>query len=146
MGLVNDPALFKCAINWVGVTDIGLMYTGAWGARSDFPDAYKQYGMPELIGDLTKDAAQLTATSPLAQAARIGQPVLMAYGGADQRLPSYHGAKFHAAVKATNRYVEMVVYDDEGHGWALPKHRIDFWSRVEKFLDQHIGGTRPAGQ
>ncbi|PIL46340.1 dipeptidyl aminopeptidase [Massilia eurypsychrophila] len=146
MGLVNDPALYKFGINWVGVTDIGLMYTGAWGARSDFPDAYKQYGIPELIGDLTKDAAQLTATSPLAQAGRIRQPLLMAYGGADQRVPFYHGSKFHAAVKATNAHAEMVVYDAEGHGWALPKNRVDFWSRVEKFFDRHIGGQRPAGQ
>jgi hypothetical protein len=24
-------------------------------------------------------------------------------------------------------------------GWALPKNRIDFWTRVEKFLDRNIG-------
>ena len=25
------------------------------------------------------------------------------------------------------------------HGWVLAKNRIDFWSRVEKFLDRNIG-------
>jgi hypothetical protein len=35
-----------------------------------------------------------------------------------------------------------VEYDEEGHGWALPKNRYDFWGRVEKFLDRHIGTPR----
>ncbi|HZV64867.1 MAG TPA: prolyl oligopeptidase family serine peptidase, partial [Telluria sp.] len=46
---------------------------------------------------------------------------------------------FYAAVKKTNPDVEWVVYPEEGHGWALPKNRIDFWTRVEKFLDRNIG-------
>jgi dipeptidyl aminopeptidase/acylaminoacyl peptidase len=139
MGLINDPALYKCAVNWVGVTDIELMYTGSWLAGNDLPPAWKKYGMPELIGDRVKDAAQLKATSPLQQAARVTQPLLLAYGGADERVPLHHGDKFYNAVKKTNPNVEWVVYPDEGHGWALPETNIDFWSRVEKFLDRHIG-------
>jgi dipeptidyl aminopeptidase/acylaminoacyl peptidase len=139
MGLLNDPGLFKCGIDWVGVTDIGLLYSGHWSFRSDLSDEYKQYGMPELVGDVVKDAEQFRATSPLLQAARIRQPLLLAYGGSDARVPLYHGRKFYDAVKATNPNVEMVVYEEEGHGWALPKNRIDFWTRVEKFLDRNIG-------
>lgn len=33
MGLVKEPALYRAGINWVGVTDIGLMYDIGW---SDF--------------------------------------------------------------------------------------------------------------
>ncbi|UOD31555.1 S9 family peptidase [Massilia violaceinigra] len=139
MGLVNDPALYKCGINWAGVTDIKLLYTGHWSATSDASSAYLKYGAPTLIGDPDKDAAQLRATSPLLQAARITQPLLMAYGGADRRVPLYHGQKFYDAVKAGNPEVEWVVYQEEGHGWSLPKNRIDFWGRVEKFLGRHIG-------
>ena len=139
MGLVNDPGLYKCGIDWLGVTDIKLMYTGHWSFTSDLSDTYKQYGMPELVGDPDKDAAQFKATSPLEQAARISQPLLLAYGRADHRVPLYHGEKFYEAVKRTNPDVEWVVYDDEGHGWQVPKNRYDFWSRVEKFLDKNIG-------
>ena len=139
MGLVNDPGLYKCAINWLGVTDIQLMYTGHWSFESDMSDVYKQYGMPLLVGDMENDAAQFKATSPLAQAARITQPLLLAYGGADQRVPLYHGSKFYEEVKRTNPNVEWVVYPDEGHGWQVPKNRYDFWTRVEKFLDRNIG-------
>jgi dipeptidyl aminopeptidase/acylaminoacyl peptidase len=144
MGLINDPSLFKCGIDAYGVTDIGLLTTGDWSKRSDTSDTYKQFGMPVLVGDIVKDAEQLTATSPLQQAARLKQPLLMAYGGADVRVPIYHGRKFYDAVRQTNPNVELVVYEEEGHGWVLPKNRIDYWSRVGKFLDAHIG--KPAAK
>jgi dipeptidyl aminopeptidase/acylaminoacyl peptidase len=139
MGLVNDPDLYRCGIDWVGVTDIQLLYDGHWSFKSDMSDEWKEYGMPELVGDPVKDAGQLAATSPLRQAARINQPLLMAYGGADHRVPMYHGRKFYDAVTRTNKQVEWIEYQEEGHGWVLPKNRIDFWSRVENFLDKNIG-------
>ncbi|CAN7588054.1 prolyl oligopeptidase family serine peptidase [Pseudoduganella sp. LjRoot289] len=144
MGLVNDPGLYKCGVNWVGVTDIELMYKGQWTFQSDLPEEWKRYGLPALVGDLEKDAEQLKATSPLAQAARITQPLLLAYGGADRRVPMYHGTKFRDAVKATNKGVEWVEYEHEGHGWYLPETRIDFWTRVERFLNRHIGPQQEA--
>ena len=139
MGLINDPDLYKCGVEWAGVTDINLMYDGSWFYTSDMSEDWKQYGMPQMIGDQVKDAAQLKATSPLEQASRIKQPLLMAYGTADMRVPLPHGTKFYKAVKQTNPNVEWIEYDEEGHGWKLPKNRIDFWGRVEKFLDKNIG-------
>jgi dipeptidyl aminopeptidase/acylaminoacyl peptidase len=143
MGLVRNPELYRCGINWVGVTDINLMYTGDWSADSDLPERWKQFGMPVLIGDREKDAAQLQETSPLAQAARIKAPLLLAYGTDDKRVPLYHGEKFYAAVKAGNPNVEWVTYEKEGHGWKLPQNRFDWWTRVEKFLDRNIGEAAP---
>jgi dipeptidyl aminopeptidase/acylaminoacyl peptidase len=138
MGLVNDPAMYKCAVSWAGVTDIDLLFNGSWGVQSDLSTRYRRYGMPELVGDPVADAAQFKATSPLHQAARITQPVLLAYGGADRRVPLHHGEKFYAAVKKTNPNVEWIEYRAEGHGWALPENRIDFWTRVEKFLNKNL--------
>lgn len=139
MGLVNDPDLYKCGVNWVGVSDINLMYNDSWTYRSDMTDDWRKYGMPVMIGDKVKDAAQLKATSPIEQAARINQPLLMAYGGNDARVPLHHGKKFLEAVQRTNNKVEWIEYPEEGHGWYLPKNRIDFWTRVEDFLGRHIG-------
>ena len=65
--------------------------------------------------------------------------VLLAYGSADQRVPLPHGRQFYDAVRKTNAQVEWVEYATEGHGWALPATRYDFWQRVEKFLTRHIG-------
>ena len=139
MGLVNDPDLYKCGVSWVGVTDINLLYDGHWSFTSDLSEQYKQYGMPEMVGDQVKDAEQLKATSPIVQAARIKAPLMLAYGGVDRRVPMYHGRKLMEAIKSTNKQVEWIEYQDEGHGWSLPANRVDFWSRVEKFLDKNIG-------
>lgn len=139
MGLINDPDLYRCGVEWVGVTDIKLMFDGYRGHDSDLPAAWKQYGMPALIGDPISDAEQLKATSPLHQAHRIKQPLLMAYGGFDRRVPLFHGTTLRDAVTKHNKNVEWVVYNDEGHGWTLAKNRIDFWGRVEKFLAHEIG-------
>lgn len=136
MGLIKDSDIYRCGVEWVGVTDINLMYSVSW---SDISDASKQYGMPRLVGDPIIDAAQLKATSPLENAEKVRAPLLMAYGGMDQRVPLIHGEKFLAAVKPHNPNVEWVVYDREGHGWRNPKNRIDFWKRVESFLEKNIG-------
>ncbi|WP_442783741.1 alpha/beta hydrolase family protein [Collimonas fungivorans] len=136
MGLINDPSLYRCGFEWVGVTDINLMYDVNW---SDISNEYQQYGMPVLVGDQDKDAVQLKATSPLVNAARIKQPLLLAYGGSDERVPIVHGTKFRDAVKATNQNVDWVEYPEEGHGWQLLKNNVDFWTRVEKFLNKNNG-------
>jgi len=34
---------------------------------------------------------------------------------------------------------KWIVYPNEGHGWWELETNVDFWTRVEKFLDQHIG-------
>ncbi len=138
MGLVNDPGLFRCGINYVGVTDIDLMFSVDW---SDVSDEAKRYGYGALIGDPVARAAQFKATSPLQQAARIRQPVLMAYGEWDRRVPLVHGEKMRDALKAHNPQVEWVVYEKEGHGWTRVETRLDFWGRVERFLARHLAAT-----
>ena len=136
MGLINDPDLFKCGINWVGVTDINLFY-GA--GESDMSEEAEKYGLPILVGDQIKDAEQFKATSPLLNASRIKQPLLLAYGGSDRRVPIAHGTRLYSAAKSTNPNVEWVEYPEEGHGFFLLKNKIDFWSRVEKFLHRNLG-------
>ena len=96
------------------------------------------------MADREKDAAQIKATSPIEQASKIRQPMLLAYGGVDARVPIKHGTEFRDAVSKTNRDVEWIVYPDEGHGWTELKNNIDWWTRVEKFLARNIGeGAKP---
>ena len=135
MGLARYGELYQCGIDWVGVTDIKLMYDITW---SDISEEAKGYSMPVLIGDQVADAQQLKDTSPLERAAQVRRPLLMAYGGADRRVPIDHGKAFRDAVSRTNKDVEWIVYRDEGHGWRTLETQVDFWSRVEKFLDSNL--------
>ena len=136
MGLLKDPALFRCGVSWVGVTDIGLLFSVGW---SDITYEVKKYGMSRVVGDPVADAELFKTVSPLENAARIRQPLLLAYGAWDVRVPLVHGEKFRDAIRPHNDAVEWVVYPNEGHGWARPENRVDFWNRVERFLARHIG-------
>ena len=136
MGLIRHPELFRCGVDWVGVTDINLLYDLRFTNTSQ---EAKTYGLPQLIGDQRADAAQLKASSPLANADRIKQPLLLAYGVKDRTVPIEHGKKFYNAVKKTNDRVEWIEYAEEGHGWYEERNQVDFWGRVEKFLDKNIG-------
>ena len=135
MGAVTQGDIFKCAVNWVGVTDIGLMSSIGW---SDFSDEWKDYGMKRLVADPATDAEQMKKTSPVARAGEIRMPLLMAYGGEDRRVPMKHGTEMKAALRA-DQPLEWVVYPEEGHGWFNLKTNEDFWGRVERFLARHIG-------
>jgi len=141
MGLIRNPELFRCGFEWVGVTDINLLYDLRFTNTSD---EAKIYGLPVLIGDQTGDAAMLKAVSPLENASKITQPLLLAYGGMDRTVPIEHGKKFYEAVKQTNPRVEWIEYPREGHGWRYERTALDFWSRVDSFLVQNLGNPQPA--
>lgn len=135
MGLLRNPELFRAGISWAAVTDPMMMFTVDW---SDIRDDSKKYRLTTTLGDPVADAAMLKAHSPLEHAAHIRQPLLMAHGGWDVRVPIVHGEKFRNANKPHNPQLDWVVYPEEGHGWRKPETQLDFWQRVERFLAQHL--------
>jgi dipeptidyl aminopeptidase/acylaminoacyl peptidase len=138
MGLIKDPALYRCGVAWAAVSDIGLMHT--IGRRwTDVSEVWRQHGLPALVADPEKDAAQIAATSPARLAAQLKQPLLLAHGEADLRVPFEHGVRMRNALReAGHRQLEWIAYPDEGHGWSKPENRYDFWTRVEQFLATHL--------
>jgi dipeptidyl aminopeptidase/acylaminoacyl peptidase len=138
MGLARDPERFRCGVNYVGVTDIALMFDVTWSDM--FDSDFIRFSAKELIGDPERDAAQFRDTSPLANAAKIRAPVLMAYGAQDYRVPLVHGERMRDALAGAGAPVEWVVYADEGHGFLREANRFDFYGRVAKFLAAHLKG------
>ena len=139
MAPITDPGVFKCAASFAGVTDIDLMYGITW---SDASDAARRYGMPVLIGDREKDAAQLAAASPLKRVAEIKVPVLLAHGAADRRVPIDHARKFASAAQSAGVAIERVDYTGEGHGFFDPANRADYFGRLERFLEASLRAPR----
>ena len=137
MGLVRHPAQFRCGVSWVAPTDIDLMFTSRW---SDISDTFRNHGLTVLVGDRERDAKQLRETSPLHNAARITQPLLLAYGLEDKRVPIEHGERLRDALRPHNPKLEWVVYRTEGHGFFLLDNQLDFWGRVERFLAAQLQG------
>jgi dipeptidyl aminopeptidase/acylaminoacyl peptidase len=137
MGLAKTPEIYKCGINYVGVTDLPLMLTATW---SDFAYSdYIKYAAKRLMGDIDKDEAQLKATSPDMLAERIKAPVLMAYGGSDVRVPIEHGTRMKAALERAGQKPIWIVANGEGHGFRKMENQVMFYGAMEKFLAENIG-------
>ncbi len=141
MGLVRYGDLYRCGVASSAVTDLNMLYDLGW---SDAGAQYKTYGMPELIGDQKADAAQLKATSPIEQAARINRPLLLAHGGIDRRVPIDHATRLVKALEANHAPVNWIQYKDEAHGWQKPETRISYYEQVEQFLADNIGARADA--
>src|SRR5258707_1647014 len=112
MGLAKTPELFKCGINYVGVTDLNLFATATW---SDFAySEFLKYGMKDMVGDLTGDTARLKTTSPVEMADRITAPVMMAYGSSDGRVVPEHGTRMKGALARHGKEIPMEMARGQG--------------------------------
>jgi dipeptidyl aminopeptidase/acylaminoacyl peptidase len=120
----------------VGVTDLPLFLTITWAdyAKSEFMD----YDAVKMVGDPVKDAKRLHDTSPDQLADRIKVPVLMAYGGADVRVPLEHGTRMKAALDKAGARYEWMVVDGEGHGFRDMANQKMFYEAMEKFLAKNL--------
>lgn len=137
MGVAREPGLYQCAIGYIGIYDLPLMY-GQGDIREDFT------GMAYLR-DWVGDRDGLASVSPVHLADRIEVPVFLAAGGEDERAPIEHSHRMERALRAAGVPVETLYYDTEGHGFYVDAHRVEFNERVLAFLGRHLGPGRKGG-
>jgi dipeptidyl aminopeptidase/acylaminoacyl peptidase len=136
MALARDPALFKCGISWSGYTDLPAMFGRDW---KHIVPARKLAALYDSVGTPKQDEKLLQQISPLQNAARITQPVLLAYGKEDARVPFSEGRAFYQALAATNRQVNWLEYTPSVEEAKTQANRIDLWRNIEAFLSKYIG-------
>jgi acetyl esterase/lipase len=54
-----------------------------------------------------------------------------------------YGERFRDAVRKNNPDVEWVQYDGEQHGWQILADNVDFWTRVDEFLELNLFAVLP---
>ncbi len=135
-GVVKEPDLYQCAIGYVGVYDLGLMYT-----RGDIPQM--KYGAEYLNMVLGGNQDDLAARSPINHLDKIKARLMIVVGGQDERVPPVHGERLHAALEERGVEHEWLYQRTEGHGFYDEEHVADLYTRVIAFLDRNIG-TEPA--
>lgn len=94
----------------------------------------------DRIGHPIRDAAFLRDRSPLFHVDRITKPLLIGQGANDPRAKKSESLQIVEAMRRAGKPVEYVEYADEGHGFARPRNRLDFFAKAEKFLAKHLGG------
>jgi dipeptidyl aminopeptidase/acylaminoacyl peptidase len=150
MGVIREPAMFRCAIDEAGPTDLIRFIESAeadYNRRTHTAaDSNVEDGLRRRIGDLRDPVQrrQLEETSPRRLAAQIKVPVLLMYGTEDWRVPLEHGIGMRDALQAAGARYEWKSYDGEGHGVWGSKNRVDRLQRLERFLAQHLGAAATA--
>lgn len=135
-GLVKNPDLYKCGVNWVGVTDVKMLFTVNW---SDMSGPVMDNMGALMHGDPKTDEAYFKKSSAIDNADKIKAPVLMAYGSEDYRVPLIHGEKMRDKLLAQGNTVEWMVMVGEGHGWRKESNNILWGEKVLSFINRYIG-------
>lgn len=136
-GAVSVPDLYKCAIGYVGVYDLRLMFT-----RGDIPQ--NLYGKDYLKRVLGTDATALAQRSPIYQLDNLKAKVMLIVGGQDTRVPPAQGMDLHIALLKRNIAHEWLYKPNEWHGFYDEKNIAELFEKVDAFLDANIGAGAPA--
>ncbi|MCD6120151.1 S9 family peptidase [bacterium] len=157
-GATFTPDLYAGAISLYGVSDLVSHLSSS---PQHFTHRIKQneyriervprYEDGEMAGELKPesewsdedrtDVQFLAGRSPLNFASDVRIPMLIAQGANDPRVKESEGGRMAEALEGAGADVEYVLYPGEGHGFHNPANRIDFYTRMEKFLVEVFGKT-----
>lgn len=124
------PDLWGAAVDLVGIANFVtfLEKTAPWRRRLR-EDEY---------GRLDTDREFLVDLSPLTHADEIRAPLLVVHGRNDPRVPVQEAEQIAASLRHRRRPVELLVFDDEGHGIVRKENQLTAWSRAAAFLEEHL--------
>ena len=127
--LTEYPDLWAAGVDIVGIANFVtfLENTGDW--RRSLREA--EYG------SLEDDRAFLESISPINNAEKIQAPLFVLHGANDPRVPVDEAEQI-AEVAAEHVPVETLIFPDEGHGFSKLENRIEAYTRIADFLDEHV--------
>ena len=135
VGAAFTPDVFCCAVDIVGPSNLKTLI-----------ETIPEYWTPLIaqfhrrVGDPAADADFLWSRSPLSRAADIRIPLLIAQGANDPRVKQAESEQIVAALEQAGVEHEYMLFPDEGHGFAKPENRLQFYAAAERFLARHLGG------
>mgnify|MGYP006282789283 CR=1 FL=1 len=138
-GLTFTPDLYACGVDIVGPSQLKTLL-------QTIPPYWKVMKQQLIVrmGDVENDEDFNRERSPLFHADRIRVPLLIGQGQNDPRVKVTESDQIVEAMRQKDLPVTYVVFPDEGHGFARPENRLDFYGRVEEFLAEHLGGRAEA--
>lgn len=124
------PELFAAGIDVVGISNFVtfLQNTGD----------YRRNNRESEYGSLEKDRDFLESISPLGRVKNIRAPLMIIHGRNDPRVPVGEAEQMHKAIIDNGGVSELLIYEDEGHGVAKQKNRLDLYPKIVKFLNENL--------
>jgi len=131
VAMTMTPDVFACGIDIVGPSNLEI-----------FMPHWDEDRMGETIGDprTEEGRAFLRSRSPINFAHQTRNPVLIAQGANDSRVPQEQSDTVVQKMQEAGAEVTYAVYPDEGHGFLRPANSMAFYAIIEVFLHECLGG------
>jgi len=128
--LTEYPDLWAAGVDVVGIANFVtfLENTGSW--RRELREA--EYG------SLEADREFLESVSPINNIEAIRAPLFVLHGANDPRVPVGEAEQIADEARDQGVPVEKMIFDDEGHGISKLENRIEAYTAVVDFLDEHV--------
>jgi dipeptidyl aminopeptidase/acylaminoacyl peptidase len=132
--ITEYPDLWYAAVDVVGICNFVtfLERTGSWRRRHRSAE----------YGTLERDRDLLERISPIRKVYAIEAPLLVIHGRNDPRVPLYEAEQLVEALEHRSHPVELLVFDNEGHGLSKRPNRIVGYTRAAEFLRTHAANGR----
>jgi dipeptidyl aminopeptidase/acylaminoacyl peptidase len=128
--LTEYPDLWAAGVDIVGIANFVtfLENTGEW--RREHREA--EYG------SLDEDREFLESISPTNNIENIASPLLVLHGANDPRVPVGEAEQIAETAAEQGVPVEKLIFEDEGHGFTKLENRIEAYTTVADFLNEHV--------
>ena len=139
-GMVFTPELYKCGVNYVGVTDVALLF-------KTMPDRWNLGAeqMKDRVGDPETEEEFLAEISPVNHVENIRAPIFIVHGRKDPRVSIKHADALRDEMEEHNKPYEWMVKNNEGHGFRKEENRIELYTAMAEFFEKHIGSGANTG-
>ena len=128
--LTEYPDLWSAGVDIVGIANMVtfLENTGSYRRALREPE----------YGSLEENREFLESISPIHKAESITAPLMVIHGKNDPRVPVGEAEQIVERVRENGGTVEYLLYEDEGHGLAKLKNRLDAYPKIAAFLDRYL--------
>jgi dipeptidyl aminopeptidase/acylaminoacyl peptidase len=132
LAVVDDPERrYRCAATKYG--DCDILTSWAQGDRLGVQDLERMMGHPAT------DRAGYRAGSPFHRLENLQVPLLIAHGERDERVHPQQSEQLVTELRRLGgKTFEYVTYPTEGHGFLHAGPQLDYYRRLERFLDWHL--------
>jgi dipeptidyl aminopeptidase/acylaminoacyl peptidase len=129
MWAVTQTRRFRAAVAGAGVANWQSYYG---------QNGIDQWMLPYFGASVYDDPAVYARSSPINFIKKVRTPTLVLVGDRDLECPAPQSYEFWRALKRLGVPTQLVVYPNEGHRIAQPKHRRDVMRRTLGWLHRHL--------
>jgi len=136
-GITMTPDMYKCAVNYVGGTDMKLLFT-------ERPKVWEIWDEQQKIeiGDYENNQEYLDEVSPINMVDRIKTPLYIVHGKQDWRVDIKHAQVLKRELLKNGKEEGVdfwwMVKGDEGHGFVKEANKMELYTELDKFYARYL--------